>query len=221
VKFPTRDLNSGMAFITLPQAQDLTGAYGRLTSLAVMLDKQNRLAGATAGLKSILGPEFEVLTWEEIMPELVQFIQWDNASGLIMLAIIYVVIGFGILGTVLMMTMERAHEFGMLISIGMKRRWLQVIVVLESAILSLFGAMVGALVAVPIIAYFHAHPLHMSGAAAEATIEWGFEPIMPFLFTPSLFMTQGLVVLTIALVASAYPVFRIASLDASGAMRRG
>ncbi len=221
VTFPTRELNAGMAFITLPQAQEMTGAYGRLTSLAVMLSDQHDLTRAATELRGALGPPFEVLTWKQIMPDLVQFIQTDNAGGLIMLAIVYVVIGFGVLGTVLMMTMERTREFGMLIAIGMKRFRLQVIVTLESALLSLFGAGAGALLSVPVLAHFHAHPLHMSGAAAQATVEFGFEPIMPFLFTPDLFVKQGIVVLIIALVASFYPAVRIASMDAATALRRG
>ncbi len=221
VSFPTRDMNAGMAFLTLPQAQEMTGAYGRLTSYALMLADQHELDQAAGELRGTLGPGFEVLTWREIMPELVQFIQTDNAGGLIMLAIVYVVIGFGVLGTVLMMTMERTREFGMLIAVGMKRSRLQIIVTLESSLLSLIGALAGAVLAVPVLAHFHAHPLHLSGATAEATARFGFEPIMPFLFTPNLFVTQGLVVLAIALVASLYPAVRIASMDAATALRRG
>jgi putative ABC transport system permease protein len=221
VTFPTPELDSGMAFVTLARARDLTGAYGRLTSLAVMLTGQRELVSTAGRLRDALGPRFEVLTWEEMLPELVQLIQWDNASGLIMLAIVYVVIGFGILGTVLMMTMERTREFGMLISIGMKRTWLEGIVTLESALLSLVGALAGALLAIPVIAYFHAHPIHMSGVAAEVTVQFGFEPIMPFLLAPGLFLNQGLVVLGIALIASLYPALRIATMDPVTALRRG
>jgi putative ABC transport system permease protein len=219
-KFPINDLNSGAAFLTLPEAGDLTGAEGRLTSLAVMLHRQRDLARAARRLRADLGPSFEVLTWDEILPELVQLIEWDNAGGLIMLAIIYVVIGFGILGTVLMMTMERTREFGMLISIGMSRLRLQAVVTIESAFLSFVGALTGALVSIPVIVHFHAHPLHLSGTAAQATIRFGFEPVMPFLLSPDLFLNQGLVVLGIALIASLYPAIRIAALDPVAALRR-
>lgn len=221
VTFPTRELDSSMAFIALARARDLTGAYGRLTSLAVMLADQRALSPTAVRLRHVLGARYEVLTWEEILPDLVQLIEWDNAGGLIMLAIVYVVIGFGILGTVLMMAMERTREFGMLISIGMKRSRLVGVVTLESALLSFVGAVAGALIAIPVIAYFHVHPLHMSGVAAEATVRFGFEPIMPFLLAPGIFVNQGLVVLGLALVASLYPALRIATLDAVTALRRG
>ena len=42
----------------------------------------------------------------------------DNKSGGVMVAILYLVIAFGIFGTVLMMTVERKREFGVLVAIG-------------------------------------------------------------------------------------------------------
>jgi ABC-type lipoprotein release transport system permease subunit len=56
-----------------------------------------------------------------MIPELVQSIQLDNASGLIMLFILYTVIAFGIFGTIMMMVAEREKEFGILHSLGMKK----------------------------------------------------------------------------------------------------
>ncbi len=221
VEFPTPDLNAGLGFMTLTSARDLTGAYGRLTTLALMISDQNALDEIAQSLRTELGDSFEVLTWKQMMPELVQFIQTDNASGMIMLMIVYLVIAFGILGTTLMMTMERTHEFGVLIAVGMKRSWLRWMLIMESIVLSFFGAVVGALAAVPIIAHFHAHPLQMSGSAAEATVAFGFEPIMPFLLEPGIFVNQSLVILAIALAASLYPVIRIAHLDPVTAMHEG
>jgi ABC-type lipoprotein release transport system permease subunit len=61
------------------------------------------------------------MAWQEMMPELVQAIQADSAGGQIMLFILYMVITFGMFGTVFMMTAERKYEFGVLISIGMRR----------------------------------------------------------------------------------------------------
>ncbi len=63
-------------------------------------------------LKVKAGPRAEVMTWKEMMPELVQAIEADSAGGILMLLILYIVIGFGIFGTIMMMTTERSREFG-------------------------------------------------------------------------------------------------------------
>ncbi len=65
-------------------------------------------------LKKYLMHNYEVMDWEELSPELVQSIEIDNASGIIMLGILYIVIAFGIFGTIMMMTAERVKEFGIL-----------------------------------------------------------------------------------------------------------
>lgn len=47
------------------------------------------------------------MTWDEMNREMVQAIESDNIGGIFMLGILYTVIGFGVFGTIMMMTMER------------------------------------------------------------------------------------------------------------------
>ena len=79
------------------------------------------------------------MSWQEMMPEIETIIQADSAGGLIMIFILYMIITFGIFGTVLMMTEERKYEFGVLISIGMSRIRLFGIILVENIILSMAG----------------------------------------------------------------------------------
>ncbi|MBM3324617.1 MAG: ABC transporter permease, partial [Calditrichaeota bacterium] len=205
VEFPTLEMNTRMIFMPLRLAQDFLAAENRITSMAVMIDKEPELAAVVARLKSELGEKFDVLSWEDMLPELVQYVQSDNASGIIMLAILYMVIGFGILGTILMMTLERTREFGMLMAVGMRRGVLRGIVVTESILLSLIGALVGMIAGIPVILYLHQHPIYLGGEWADAMQRWGFDPILPFATDASIFFWQGLSVLIIALIASLYP----------------
>ena len=65
---------------------------------------------------------YEVMDWMAMNKELLQMIETDNAGGVIMISILYLVIAFGIFGTVLMMTNERMREFSVMISVGMQKR---------------------------------------------------------------------------------------------------
>jgi putative ABC transport system permease protein len=221
VRFPTPDLNSGMVYMTLAQARDLLAAPGRLTTLAVMLDRQSHLPTVMQSLKEQLGGNYEVISWEEMMPELVQYIQTDNASGIIMLVIVYMVIGFGILGTILMMTMERTREFGMLLAVGTRTGLLRNMVITESTCLSVVGVVVGTILGAPLVWYYHVHPIRLGGVNGQMMMQWGFEPVMPFATDLSIFLWQALSVLIIALLASLYPVYRVSRLEAAQALRRG
>lgn len=220
VKFPTIDLNNLMIYLTLEEARKLVGIEEeRITSLVVMLKHQNYLNPALSTLKKTLDSGIKVLSWEDMMPELVQMIQTDNASGIIFLYMLYIVVGFGILGTVLMMTLERQREFGMLMAVGMKRGFIQIVVFIESIILCLTGVMSGIILGYPLVLYFYFHPIPLTGELAESTIFYGFEPFLPFSLDPQIFMNQTISVLVIAFVASLYPIWKISRLEILDAMR--
>ena len=60
--------------------------------------------------KTINLETYELMDWKKLLPELVQTIQADSAGGIIILSVLYMIITFGILGTLLMMTAERMYE---------------------------------------------------------------------------------------------------------------
>lgn len=221
VEFPVPELNRQIAWLDLETAQTFYAAPGRVTSVLVMIDRPGKLEKTLASLRAGLGEDYEVESWQEMMPEMVQYIQVDNAGGILMLMLIYVIIGFGMLGTVLMMTLERSREFGVLVAIGLRRRRLAGIVLLESLALSASGALAGLALSLPLLAYLRDHPIVLGGKWAEMMLAYGFEPVMPFSLDPSIFAWQTGIVLLIALIAVAYPLFKIARLDVIPAMRHG
>ena len=121
LKLPFPSMNNSLVYLSLPNAQNVFSAYGRITSLAIMVDNIRHLTAVENSIAARLKNKYTIMTWDEMMPDLVQNIELDNASGIIMLIILYIVIAFGVFGTVMMMTSERVKEFGILISVGMKK----------------------------------------------------------------------------------------------------
>ena len=159
------------------------------------------------------------MNWREMMPELVQAIQADSAGGLIMLFVLYLVISFGIFGTILMMTSERQYEYGILISIGMKRGKLALTVLLETFFLSVLGVIGACLLALPLVFYYHAHPINLAGEQmGNAYEEYGFEPVIPASNDPSIILTHSVIVVIITLVLALYAVWKIYRLQPVKAM---
>jgi len=220
VKLPLPDLNNSAVYMPLGAAQWFFSMPNRVTSLVIMLYNPDQENKAAQKLKKIFSDDnYDVLTWRKLIPELVQGIEFSNASGLIMLGILYLVIGFGIFGTVMMMTSERHREFSVLISIGMKPTLLGVVLFIETVIIALIGAVLGAVVSLPILLYMRAHPIELSGLMAQVTVQYGFEPILPFWVSASLFVHQGLVVFIIALLVSLYPLWAVNRLRLSDELR--
>ena len=226
LKFTLPEQNKSFSYLTLSQAQWVFSAPQKLTSLSIMIDNPKKLDEVNSQVKELLNVtddyennKYEVMTWEELSPELVQSIQIDNAQGIIMLGILYLVITFGIFGTIMMMTAERLKEFGILISVGMKKWKLYLVTALETFFISFIGVIAGGIVSLPIVIYFVNNPIPLTGQYAEAILAWGFEPILPFAIYPGMFFAQMWTVLAIALLSALYPINFIRKLKPVEAVR--
>lgn len=219
VKLPFQEMNNSFVFLALGNAQNLFSAYERITSLPIMIDNNRHLNSVQSTLRSKLNPEYEIMTWDQMMPDLVQNIQLDNASGIVMLIILYIVIGFGVFGTVMMMMMERTKEFGVLISVGMKKTRLMLVTTLESIFLSFIGVVAGIMCSYPIIYYLKLHPILITGEGAKTFDSLGIEPIFNFSTDSIVFISQAITVFIIALATALYPLFFIKKIEPNKAMR--
>jgi ABC-type lipoprotein release transport system permease subunit len=215
------ELNERMVFLPMKAAQFFYGTGKRWTSLAFGIESNADAAAIAERIRSRTdSSRYEVMDWRSMMPELVQTIQADNAGGVIMVFILYMVIAFGIFGTVLMMTEERMTEFGILVAVGMKRWRLNMVVLIETVLLSMLGVVLGMALSVPFIHYFHANPLRLSGSAGKAMEEFGFDPVIPTSTDPTILLTHAGIVLAITVVTALHPVSRIARLEPVEAMRK-
>ena len=212
LKLPFPSMNNSLVYLSLPNAQNVFSAYGRITSLAIMVDNIRHLTAVENMITARLKNKYTIMTWDEMMPDLVQNIELDNASGIIMLIILYIVIAFGVFGTVMMMTSERVKEFGILISVGMKKIKLIWVTTIETIFISFLGVVFGFLGSIPLIYYLHYNPIYFTGEAAKAYETLGIEPIMNFSTDPGIFFSQSLVVLIIALTTALYPLFFVSRL---------
>lgn len=216
--FPAQ--NNQTIYLTIQKAQWFYGLDNQLTSLALVVDKADNVDRIVGDMTAKLDTAtLEVMGWRDMMPELVQGIEIDSISGRIMLWILYAVIGFGMFGTFLMMTAERMYEFGIMMSIGMKRITMQFTIFLEMAMMVSIGLMTGIGISLPILIYYYHHPIFFGGEMAEVIEKFGIEAVYTFSLQPSLFYNQAWVILFMALILGIYPLFIIQKLKPVEAMR--
>ena len=118
-----------------------------------------------------------------------------------------------------MMTAERQREFGVLVALGMKRYLLLGVLALEGMFLTLIGLIIGTSISLPIVTYFHFHPIPLSDELKQVSESYGMEAVLPFSIAPEIFGYQALSVLIISIFAMSYPLVRILDLKPSQAMR--
>lgn len=220
VRFPIAEQNNRMIYIPVKQAQNLYDASGMITDYTLKIEKSDQAENVVKTLNPVLEKfGMEAIDWKIMMPELLQGIELDNVSGKIMLGILYMVIGFGMFGTFLMMTRERMHEFGMMMALGMKKSSMQIMVFLEFVILTTLGTITGIVLSLPILIYLYFNPIYLPSEQSEIFEKFGIEPIYLFSLDPAIFTGQAWVVFIMTLILAFYPLWVILKMNLIKAIR--
>ncbi len=210
VKIPNPKLDKALIIGSLKKIQEFYGAEGMLTSMVVNITSRNIIDRVLPEIKNIIDHgDLVALSWTEMNKEIRQQIESDNVSGQIMLGILYVVIFFGILGTIIMMTAERQKEFGVMVALGMHRYYLALIVFVETILLGLVGAVTGELISSLIVAYYYNSPIRIGGEMKDIYEQFGIEPVLAFSKDPGIFLNQFWIVLALLVVAVLYSMVKI------------
>jgi ABC-type lipoprotein release transport system permease subunit len=221
VNLPAPDIDNIIVYIPIKDAGELYAAPGIATSAVISLNSHDDkdVFATAARLQKLVGDSLVIRNWHELNALLINQIEADNKSGMIMIGILYLVIAFGVFGTVLMMLAERRREFGMLVSIGMKKKRLAGVITIEMLLIGLIGVAAGVVASLPLVFYGYIHPLRFTGEIASMYEDYGFEPIMPTMLPDSYYLWQIIVVLIILAVAIGFSIRKIFRLNVINAMR--
>ena len=217
------DLNKIGLFMTMESVRNYVSSDEISTHIIIDKEKYYDEDKIVEDLGLILSDDYEVMTWKETLPEIEQTITADSAGGLIMAFILYVIVVFGMFGTVLMMTEERKYEFGVLISIGMSRIRLFGIILVETIVLSMAGVVLAVMVTYPISIYYNINPIDMAilmgDGAVQMIEEMGFSPMIPMSISWDIPLSHSLVIFIFSLLISIYPAIKISKLNPVKSMK--
>ena len=221
IRFFMPEENNVMVYLPLREAQWFFVAENRLTNLVVMTDNESDVDALAADLQQELDPEwYTVKTYDELMPDFMMAFEVRDAQVKIMAWVLYIVVGFGIFGTIVTMVYERLREFGILLSIGLKRTQLAIVCLMETIIISLLGVAAGIAGGFPLMYYFYLRPIQLKGELADVMIDMNFEPILSFSIAPGIFIYQAITIFFIAMVVGIYPIKKVLRLEMVSAARK-
>jgi ABC-type lipoprotein release transport system permease subunit len=217
---PNPDLNAQMVYLSLPYAQSFYSAEGRITSLSILLNDEKYIQKVKEYISEIsISDIYEVMSWNELLVELEQLIQSKQGSSYIITGILYMIVGFGVFGTVVMMTAERRREFGLLTAVGMKKIRIMISVFLETCLLGAMGVAAGFAFALPLIFWFNRFPVLIEGEMSKTFEDMGFEGVIVFSDNSDFMINQVIVIAVILLIAVTYPIIKIKNLNTINAMK--
>jgi ABC-type lipoprotein release transport system permease subunit len=211
VKLSTPDIDNIIVYMTIEAARELFAAPGMATSAVFSIKKNDdkSVFSTAERLRESISSPLAVKTWRDLNALLINQMEADNKSGMIMIGILYLVIAFGVFGTVLMMMAERRREFGMLVSIGMQKRKLAKIISLEMILIGFLGVAAGIVASLPPVLYGHYYPLRFTGEMARMYEDYGMDPVMPTLLPDIFYLWQTVIVLIIIIIAILFSIRKI------------
>ena len=213
------ELNKQLVLMPLSKAQYMFNCVDRATTMVVALEEDADYETVHGSLNSLEATGLEILEWKELFPEIVQTIEVDMSGGRIFVTILYFIISFVLLGTVIMMVAERQREFGILVSIGMKKTKLAFVTLLENIMLIMSGAIVGMAVVKPVQFYFKYNPIDLSGQWKETIEKYNFEPKIYSSTSFIINLNHGTIIFVIGVLVSLYAVWKIMKLNPIESMR--
>lgn len=210
VKMVSPMLNKTLVVMPLPLAQYLFSCENRVTGYTLVVDDTDAPEKATADIFPLVDTTtLEVMTWPELLPEMVQMKTTKVAGSFIYVGILYLIAAFGIFATVLMMMAERSFEFGVMLSVGMSRARMSLMMILETFLITVLGILVGTAVSYPLMYYMKVNPIPLTGVAAEAYENIGFEPLIMTSTAPNIFIENGLILFFMSCFIALYPIYVI------------
>ncbi|MFW5754285.1 MAG: ABC transporter permease [Marinilabiliaceae bacterium] len=163
-------------------------------------------------------PNADIQTWKELSPELGYLTELGNMYLYIFVVIILLALGFGIVNTMLMVVLERVREIGMLMSVGMARWRIFVMIVLETVMLSSTGGLLGIFLGMLAVWRLGITGIDLSVWSTGLT-EMGFSPIVYPEWDAALVLNIALLVVLTGILASLYPALKALKLKPSEAVR--
>ena len=205
----------------LVKNEDLSVLTGMATNdyhqMIVRLDDVESTEEITASLAGKF-PAMEVMNWKEIQPDLAMMTDMVQKIYAIFMVIILAALAFGIVNTMLMVVLERTKELGMLTAIGMNKKRVFRMIMLESVFLSMVGGVTGMIVSKILIGLTATKGINFA-SYAEGFEALGFAAhIYPSIST-SFFITVTVLIIITGILSSIYPALKALKLDPAEALR--
>jgi ABC-type lipoprotein release transport system permease subunit len=205
-------------FVPEDELRRLTGLEeGHYHRVIARLEDDDLTNSVTPVVREAL-PGLEVMSWKEIQTDLAMITDYINQIYAIFMVIILAALAFGIVNTMLMSVLERTRELGMLSAIGMNRRRIFVMIMLESIFLSTVGGFAGMAVSAVVIAITGHTGINLS-KYSEGMEAFGYSAhLFPTIGADFFIILTVLIVIT-GILSAIYPARKALQLNPVEALR--
>jgi ABC-type lipoprotein release transport system permease subunit len=220
------DLDDSVIHVPIATAGEWLGTGNDVTNVGVMVDSSRAVPGLLRHLRRELAESIgkggtTVMGWREAMPALHSAVLIDEWGGYLMLGILFVIVGFSIINTVLMSVLHRHREFGVLQALGLTPRQTASVVLVEGLLQTVVCAIIGVGVGLAVTAAFSGG-IDISDLYSGLEMQFSgvaIDPVIVPMVTPVRILYILGFMLLVGVVSSVYPAMRAATIDVTESMK--
>ena len=209
------EYDANMAYVSLESGQRLFGLGGAVTGIGVALKNPDSAAAVEKALKRDLGYPYFIRTWQEMNGNLFAALKLEKIMMFIILTLIILVASFNIISNLLLLTVEKSKEIGILSAMGLKRSVIGKIFFFEGLIIGLFGIISGTVIGTGICFLLDKYQF------VHLPADVYYLDRLPVKVFPGDVLSVVAATLLITLAAAVYPAYQATKLDPLDAIRYG
>jgi putative ABC transport system permease protein len=223
-------IDSGYLLIPLQAAQSGLSMKNQVTEIAVRLTLDSTdIKGLERELINISAlleaeqPDIEAYSWKELAGTFLAVSEMKTRNSSIIIMIMLFIASMGIVNTMLMAVFERTREIGMMRAMGMKKREIQILFMMEGGLIGIMGSILACILGGLGSWYLEVKGLNFS--MMDETMQKFSSAVYPVKDTFYADLTFEVLVLTfilgtaVSIIASYYPARRAAKMSPVKALR--
>ncbi|HOI41614.1 MAG TPA: ABC transporter permease [Elusimicrobiales bacterium] len=209
------EYDNTMAYCGLKEASEFFGMRGEPNGFGVRLEDLDLAASSAEALRSSLGFPFTVKTYADMNRTLFAALKLEKFVMSLVLALIILVATFTIASNLLMMTVEKMRDIGILRAMGAGPGLVRRVFLLEGAMIGLAGTLSGVLLGVGISLFIGHYPV------IELPSDIYYVTRVPVKLDALDILLTALASFGLCSLSALYPASRAAKLDPVDAIRYG
>ncbi len=201
-------------FVSIDEAQRLFRMGETVSGIELRLDDLNRADEVKAVLQSRLSDDaYAVLTWYDLQKSLYDVMRLEKWGASLILALIILVAAFNIIGSLTMIVIEKRRDVGVLQAMGVSRRDVRRIFMLEGLLVGIVGTALGLILGLGLALLQQRYALVPLEGAESFMID-----AYPISIRWLDVVLVSAVALTLCALAAIYPAVRAASIEPATAV---
>lgn len=210
--------DEGTVFVRRAEMNALFGDPQAAHELAILLYSPAEMIAVQRKLQQSL-PDGRVENYRELSPDVELYESQMQTSATIFISIIMLALLFGIVNTMLMAVLERYHELGMLMAIGMRKSSIFAMIVLETVLLAGAASLPGLLLGWVTVIWLGKSGIDLS-AFAGSMEQFGLTQVIYPELDTTMYIQMVVAVVVTALLGAIYPAWKAVRLQPLSAIAR-